>query len=63
MSMKFWQPIAIFIDRLLSPIGLIMWTEYSFDDDGLRVVGVSFGRRPNLDRARWEASQKSKDRA
>jgi hypothetical protein len=40
------------IDRILRPFGLIMWTEYSGDEDengmpkNLRVSGISFGKRP-----------------
>lgn len=54
MKPTIWAPIATMIDRLLRPLGLIMWTEYTGDEDeqgrpkNLRVTGVSFGRRPKF---------------
>jgi hypothetical protein len=54
MSPKTWAPIALFVDRLLRPFGLVMWTTYYYDEDengapkNTRVIGVGFGRRPNL---------------
>lgn len=50
------RPLLEIADRLLKPVGLIMWTTlYSEEEDDLgvpagplKVVGVSIGKRPNI---------------
>lgn len=64
ISPRVWMPIASFVDRLLAPLGLIMWTSYSADEGpggapiNLRVTGFSIGLRPYLGRAIWAAKRR-----
>ena len=56
MPIKYWQPIALFLDRILAPLGLILWSTYEVDEDehgmptNVRVTRINIGRRPSLDK-------------